>query len=62
MKMRCNKAQEYLGLELDGVLPPESTVKPFQIVRITIQSPKHNFAPKIAFWVLHPAGNAFTVP
>lgn len=25
--MRCNKAQEYLGLELDGVLPPESTVK-----------------------------------
>jgi len=25
--MRCNKAQEYLGLELDGVLPPEATGK-----------------------------------
>lgn len=24
--MRCNKAQEYLGLELDGVLPPDATV------------------------------------
>ncbi len=25
--MRCNKAQEYLGLKLDGVLPPDATVK-----------------------------------
>ena len=24
--MRCNKAQEYLSLEMDGVLPPEATV------------------------------------
>ena len=23
--MRCNKAQEYLGLDLDGVLPPDAT-------------------------------------
>ncbi len=25
--MRCNKAQEYLGLDLDGVLPPDATVE-----------------------------------
>ncbi len=25
--MRCNKAQEYLSLELDGVLPPDATVQ-----------------------------------
>ena len=25
--MRCNKAQEYLGLDLDGVLPPDSTIE-----------------------------------
>ncbi len=25
--MRCNKAQEYLGLDLDGVLPPDATVQ-----------------------------------
>jgi Putative zinc-finger len=27
MKMRCKKAQEYLGLDLDGVIPPDVTVE-----------------------------------